>query len=112
MKFAILTGMLINFIALNTFATIKINFNKTVAMTVNAQSLPEVRGEIKKIDLEQNKLTIKHQEIPNLGMPGMTMVFKVDSAIKITDLAAGDQILFTVDKVNGAMTVLTLKKVN
>ena len=34
-------------------------------------------GEIRKVDKENGKLTIKHGEIKNLDMPAMTMVFQV-----------------------------------
>ena len=34
-------------------------------------------GEVRKIDKENNKITLKHGEIKNLEMPGMTMVFAV-----------------------------------
>ena len=32
-------------------------------------------GEIRKVDKEAGKVTIKHGEIKNLDMPGMTMIF-------------------------------------
>ncbi len=34
-------------------------------------------GEVSKIDKAQSKITLKHGEIKNLDMPGMTMVFQV-----------------------------------
>ena len=40
-------------------------------------SLPMADAEIRKIDLENKKVTLKHGEIKNLDMPGMTMVFQV-----------------------------------
>lgn len=83
------------------------NFNQTNFKELN---LPKVQGELKKIDLEQRKLTIKHKDIPNLDMPGMTMVFKADEKIDLSKFKVADQILFTVDRVNGAYTVLTLEK--
>ena len=43
-------------------------------------------------------------------MPGMTMIFKADEKIDLSKFKVGDQILFTVDKVNGVYTVLTLEK--
>jgi Cu/Ag efflux protein CusF len=36
-------------------------------------------GEIMKVDKAVGKLTIKHGELKNLSMPGMTMVFKVQN---------------------------------
>ena len=34
-------------------------------------------GEIRKVDTDNKKITIKHGEIKNLDMPPMTMVFQV-----------------------------------
>ena len=34
-------------------------------------------GEVRKIDLEQGKVTLRHAEIKDLDMPSMTMVFVV-----------------------------------
>ena len=34
-------------------------------------------GEVRKIDIEAGKVTLKHADIKNLDMPGMTMVFVV-----------------------------------
>jgi Cu(I)/Ag(I) efflux system protein CusF len=89
-----------------------VNFNLFNVQLKITQSLPQVKGEIKKIDLAQKKITIKHEDIPNLDMPGMTMVFQVDVTVDLTAFKASDKILFSVDKINGAYTVLTLKKAN
>lgn len=35
------------------------------------------QGQVQKVDKAQNKLTIKHEPLDNLGMPAMTMVFRV-----------------------------------
>jgi Cu/Ag efflux protein CusF len=65
-------------------------------------------GEVRKIDLEAKKLTLKHAEIKNLGMPGMTMVFQVKDPAMLEKVKAGDKVRFTAEKVNGAYTVTTL----
>lgn len=64
-------------------------------------------GEVKKIDTEQSKVTLKHGPIDNLGMPGMTMVFRADPAV-LTQLKAGDLIRFKVDRVEGSLKVTEL----
>lgn len=66
-------------------------------------------GEIKKVDVSQGKLTIKHGPIENLGMPGMTMVFRADASV-LAALQAGDQVKFKADKVDGAIRILELEK--
>jgi Cu(I)/Ag(I) efflux system periplasmic protein CusF len=55
-------------------------------------------GEIKKIDKDNKKLTIKHGEIKNLDMPGMTMVFQVKDAAMIDGVKVGDKIRFAAEK--------------
>lgn len=62
-------------------------------------------GEVRKIDAEQGKLTIKHAAIDNLQMPAMTMVFKADKPELLKDLKAGDKIRFRAESVAGAFVV-------
>lgn len=78
-------------------------------VTAAASTLPMVDAEIRKIDLENKKVTLKHGEIKNLDMPGMTMVFQVKDAAMLEKVKAGDKVKFTADKVNGAFTVLTIE---
>lgn len=66
-------------------------------------------GEIKKVDKEAGKLTIKHGELKNLGMPGMTMVFKVQDPAMLDKVKQGDKIRFVADKVGGALTVTAIE---
>ncbi len=72
-------------------------------------TLPSTEGEVRKVDKEAGKVTLKHGEIKNLDMPGMTMVFQVKDPALLEKVKAGDQVSFTVDKVNGTYTVLTLE---
>ena len=64
-------------------------------------------GELKKIDADQNKITIKHGPIDNLGMPGMTMVFRADPAV-LAQFKAGDLVRFKADRVEGSLKVTEL----
>ena len=81
-----------------------------VAPTTMQTVLPSTDGEVRKIDLENKKITLKHNEIKNLDMPGMTMVFQVKDPAVLETVKAGDKVKFTVEKVNGAMTILSLEK--
>ncbi|HSI55944.1 MAG TPA: copper-binding protein [Ideonella sp.] len=67
-------------------------------------------GEIKKIDMGQGKVTIKHGEIKNLDMPAMTMVFRVRPVTLLNGLAEGDRITFAADKVEGQYVVTAIEK--
>lgn len=80
----------------------------TTADTTTAGQ-PQSDGEIKKIDKEAGKITVKHGPLENLGMPAMTMVFKVKDAAMLEQVKAGDKIKFTVEKLNGALTITALK---
>lgn len=70
-----------------------------------------VDGEIRKVDKDAAKLTIKHAELPNLGMMAMTMVFRVQDKAMLDQVAAGDKVRFAADKVGGALTVTALETV-
>ncbi|HDR9318625.1 TPA: copper-binding protein [Burkholderia vietnamiensis] len=67
-------------------------------------------GEIRKVDLAAGKLTIKHGPLENLGMEAMTMVFKVKDPAMLSQVKVGDKIDFVAEEVNGALTVVKLKK--
>ena len=66
-------------------------------------------GEVRKIDTEQDKLTIKHGPIENLQMPGMTMVFKAADPAMLKKLQVGDKIEFAAEKANGAIVMTTVQ---
>jgi Cu(I)/Ag(I) efflux system protein CusF len=63
-------------------------------------------GEIKRIDVTQGKLTIKHGEIVNLDMPSMTMVFDLLDKNQITSIKKGDKVMFHVE-MDGQRMVIT-----
>jgi Cu(I)/Ag(I) efflux system protein CusF len=71
---------------------------------------PMTEGEIRKVDREAGKLTIKHGEIKNLEMPPMTMVFRVSDPGLLASLSAGDQVGFHAEKVDGQFTVTAIEK--
>ena len=67
-------------------------------------------GEVRKVDKEAGKLTIKHGTIKNLDMPGMTMAFQVKDKALLDKAKAGDKIKFTVVMDNGKMVVTDIQK--
>ena len=75
-----------------------------------AQTSGLADGEIRKVDREAKKLTIKHGPIPNLDMPPMTMVFQVKDPAMLERVKAGDKIKFSAEKVGGAYTVTSIEK--
>ena len=71
-----------------------------------AASLSE--GEIRKVDKEAKKLTIRHGPLSNLDMPAMTMVFQVKDPTMLDQVKVGDKIRFEADRVDGAYTAMRI----
>ena len=94
--------------------------SETEALPVLAQAAPATQapaatltdGEVRRIDRDQGKVTIKHGEIRNLEMPPMTMVFRVKDPSMLDRLKPGDKIRFAADQVNGAFTVTRIEATN
>lgn len=67
-------------------------------------------GEITRWDPRTLRLTLKHGEIKNLGMPAMTMVFRVADASVVGDLKPGDKVRFRAEQISGAYHVQRIEK--
>ncbi|MBB3286871.1 MULTISPECIES: copper-binding protein [unclassified Rhizobium] len=67
------------------------------------------KGVVNKVDAKAQKVTIKHEELKNLDMPAMTMVFRVDDPALLTKLKEGSSIEFVAERVNGKLTVTEVK---
>ena len=95
----------------------------SISMTIHAQEKPApvqatsnagkttemTDGEIRKVDMDSKKITIKHGEIKNLDMPGMTMVFQVKDPAMLDKVKAGDKVRFSADKIGGAIVVTDIQ---
>lgn len=66
-------------------------------------------GEVRKIDKEAGKITLKHGEIKNLQMPGMTMAFLVKDKALLEKVQAGDKVKFRAVSENGRLVVTQLR---
>ncbi|UXN58431.1 copper-binding protein [Phyllobacterium zundukense] len=89
---------------------------KTVLIALAAAAISTVslaaeftKGEVKKIDLKQKKITIKHEELKSLDMPAMTMVFVVSDDALLAKAKQDQAIEFVAEKVNGKLTVTEIK---
>jgi Cu/Ag efflux protein CusF len=65
-----------------------------------------VDGTVKKVDKAAAMVTLAHGALDNLGMPAMTMVFRVKDAAWLGQMKEGDRIRFVADYVKGAVTVV------
>lgn len=68
-------------------------------------------GEIRKINKDTQKITIKHGEIKNLDMPGMTMVFQVKDSAMLEKVKVGDKVKFVAEKSGSALVVTDIQPV-
>lgn len=79
------------------------------AMQMPASAMTD--GEVRKVDKENKKITLKHGEIKNLEMPGMTMVFGVKDPAMLDMVKAGDKVMFKAEKSGGALVVTEIQPV-
>jgi Cu(I)/Ag(I) efflux system protein CusF len=73
--------------------------------TKSGQQTTLTEGEVRKVDKETRKLTIRHGPLENLGMPAMTMVFQVKDASMLDAVKPGDKVKFVADKEGGSYMV-------
>ncbi len=66
-------------------------------------------GEIRRLDPETGKLTIRHGEIRNLDMPPMTMVFTASDKAMLAGLKVGDRIRFAASNEGGKYRVTEIQ---
>ncbi len=66
-------------------------------------------GEIRKINKETGKVTIKHGPLQNLDMPGMTMLFRMQDPAMLDQIREGDKIKFVADRIDGTFVVKSLQ---
>jgi Cu(I)/Ag(I) efflux system protein CusF len=66
-------------------------------------------GEIRKVDKDNKKLTIKHGPLRSLDMPGMTMVFGVKEDAMLDQVQAGEKVRFQAEKIDGKIVVTAIE---
>ena len=77
-----------------------------LAATNAASGAQLADGEIRKVDKEAKKITIKHGPIPSLDMPPMTMAYQVKDPALLGQVKTGDKIRFSAEKI-GSQYVVT-----
>jgi Cu/Ag efflux protein CusF len=81
----------------------------SAAPSPTAQAASLTDGEVRRIDKDAGKLTIKHGEIKHLDMPGMTMVFVAKDKALLDTVKVGDKIRFMVIEENGKLVVTEIQ---
>lgn len=81
----------------------------SVMLAGTAFSATFTKATVKKIDEKAGKVTLIHEDLVDLEMPAMTMVFVVADPSMLERLEVGKEIEFTADRVNGKLTVTALR---
>ncbi|MDT0136990.1 copper-binding protein [Acidovorax sp. PRC11] len=66
-------------------------------------------GEVRKIDKDTGKITLKHGDIKHLEMPGMTMVFTAKDKALLDKVQVGDKVRFMAASESGKMVVTAIE---
>lgn len=66
-------------------------------------------GEVRRIDKEAQKITLRHGEIKSLAMPPMTMVFKVEDRALLDKVQVGDPVKFDAVQRDGSLVLTILE---
>lgn len=82
----------------------------TPAKPAASAAMPLVQGEVRKLDPAKGLIVLRHGDIPNLAMPGMTMGFDVADKKMLDGLKVGDKIQFQAEMLKGKATVTELKR--
>lgn len=78
-------------------------------LAVLAQTVALTEAEVRRVDKEAGRITLKHGPIENLEMPAMTMVFRVKDDTLLDQVKAGDKVRFAAEKIMGAYVVTQIE---
>ena len=76
--------------------------------SASAAAMAPTQGAVQKIDKSRGLVVLKHGDIPNLGMPAMTMGFNADLKT-LERLKLGDKVRFNADMVKGQATITKIE---
>ena len=79
------------------------------AKAMAATDADMTNAEVRKVDKDSKKITLKHEAIKNLDMPGMTMVFQVKDSALLEKAQAGDKIKFKAVSEGGSYIVTDIQ---
>lgn len=102
-------AVLLLFVATGGFAQTGVAPPK--ALPAAAATTAMTDGEVRKVDKEAGKLTLRHGPLVDLDMPAMTMVFRVSDPNVLNLVKEGDKVRFVAEKVGGQLTVTKLETV-
>ncbi len=65
---------------------------------------------IERVLHDTGEIVLDHEDLPNLGMPPMTMAFEVSSKEMLEAFKAGDKVRFQAEMVAGKPTITRLER--
>ncbi|WP_066342501.1 copper-binding protein [Azohydromonas lata] len=84
----------------------------TIALAMSVPALAQAGGpadmadgEVRKVDKDEAKVTLRHGEIRSLDMPPMTMVFTAKDKALLDKVKAGDKVKFKAANEGGKLIV-------
>lgn len=84
-------------------------FSQTPPVSAQPAASAPSEGEVRKVDMDAQKITLRHGPIANLDMPAMTMVFRVSDPAMLQKVKTGDKVRFKADKVGGQITLVEVE---
>lgn len=81
-----------------------------IAAAARSGETGHAEGTIVGIDAERGQITLKHGAIAGLGMPAMTMAFRVADPSMLVHMKAGEAVRFTVVRADNFFTVIQLAR--
>lgn len=66
-------------------------------------------GEVKNVDRDAGKVTLKRGAIENIGMPAMTMAYRAKDPSILDQVKIGDTVKFKAEHLGGAIVVTEVK---
>jgi|GEM_PF-351595 len=78
------------------------------AAATDSAGRPWVEAEVRRVDTERQRVSLRHGAIPNLEMAPMTMVFQVRDPALLQRLRQGERIRFSADRVDGEYTLMDI----
>ena len=82
----------------------------TAPALLRAQAPDWAEAEVRRIDRDARKITLRHGPIRNLDMPAMTMVFQVRDPALLEVAREGDRVRFAAEKLQGAYVVTAIER--
>jgi Cu/Ag efflux protein CusF len=79
------------------------------ALPAHAKDTAIATGEVRRIDVGQGLVALRHGEIKDMGLPAVTLVYHIAPAL-LKDIRPGDKVRFTATRQDGRYVVIVISK--